>query len=177
MVSIGPYTQSLNFTHQFDLRPAKVAPARPRNSLWGMLQVNPDFSAFREIVRTAKMEGILDDPQTDLTIFVPSDSYLALPPGYLENMDLLTARKLVNFACLNRKISLRLVTAQPVIEFVTKLPANKMYVTTLNCATTLNERALLLYGDVQVDNGIIHVVDRLLVPSRLGTASYYNQTY
>ena len=70
MVSIGPYTQSLNFTHQFDLRTAKVAKARPRNSLWGMLEVNPEFSAFREIVKTAKMEGIMNDPQTGLTLFV-----------------------------------------------------------------------------------------------------------
>lgn len=177
MVSIGPYTQSLNFTHQFDLHPAKVAPARPRNSLWGALQTNPKFSAFRSIVERAKMEGILNDPQTDLTLFVPSDDYLDPPPGYLENMDMLTARKLVQFATLNRKISLALVRASPVIQLVTKLPANKLYVTTLNCRTVLNGGAVLLHGDVEVDNGMIHVVDRIMVPSRLTTAGYYSQTY
>lgn len=177
MVSIGPYTQSLNFTHQFDLYPAKVAKPRPRNSLWGLLELNPEFSSFRDIVKISKMEGIFNDPQTDLTLFVPSNSYLNLPPGYLENMDLLTAKKLVSFATLNRQISLSLITAEPVIQFITKLPANKLYVTTMNCMTTLQGNTRLLYGDIQVDNGVVHVIDRILIPSRLSTASYFAQTY
>ncbi len=177
MVSIGPYTESLNFTHQFDLHPAKVAKPKPRNSLWGMLETNPEFSAFKRIVSKAKMEGHLNDPQTDLTLFVPSDRYLDLPPGYLENMDLLTARKMVNFAALNRKIPLSLITAQPVIKLVTRLAANKMYVTTLNCRTVLHGATNLLYGDIEVGNGLIHVVDSILVPNRLTTASYYSQAY
>lgn len=177
MVSIRPYSESLNFTHQFNLHPAKVSKPKPRNSLWGLLQINPEFSAFRRIVQTAKLDGKFDDPQTNLTIFVPSDSYLDLPPGYLENMDMLTARKLVNFASLNRKISLQLIRAQPVIQLVTKLPANKLYITNLNCRTTLHGDTLLLYGDIEVDNGLIHVVDKIMVPSRLETASYYSQTY
>ena len=177
MVSIGPYSESLNFTHQFDLHPAKVSKPKPRNSLWGLLQINPEFSAFKEIVKKAKLDGKLDDPQTNLTLFVPSNSYLNLPPGYLENMDTLTARKLVNFSCLNRKISLKLIKAQPVIKFITKLPTNKLYVTNLNCQTVLHGDTILLYGDIEVDNGLIHVIDKIMVPTTLSTASYYSQAY
>jgi uncharacterized surface protein with fasciclin (FAS1) repeats len=177
MVSIGPYTESLNYTHKFNLCSAKAEKPNCRNTLMGMLEKNSDFSTMKNLVKKAKLEGIYDSLQSDLTLFIPSDKSLNLPPNYIKNMDLLTARKLVKFLTLNRKIYLSIIQAQPVISLVTKLPSSMMYITNLDCRTIIHECTLLLYGDIEVDNGLIHVIDNLPSLSRLTTASYFSQTY
>jgi len=177
MTAITPSTESLNFTHQFNFCFPQNKKKLPRNTVWEVLQQNPDFSSMKKLIEIAKLEYIYDSPQSNLTLFVPTDQHLKLPPGYIENMNILTARKLVQLMTLNRKIDLSLIQGSPVISLVTKLPTNKMYITTVDCQTIIHHNTRLLYGNIETENGIIHVVDKIPIPDRNTTASYYSQTY
>ena len=67
----------LNYTKEIqDLRKPNTGLVTNQYTLSGLLQHNADFSLFNFLVRKAKLECILNDYMTNLTLFVPSDSYL-----------------------------------------------------------------------------------------------------
>lgn len=169
MVSIGPYIQSHDYTHMFDI-PDYRKPLTQFNtragSIMGLLQHNKDFSKFKFLVELANMEGILDDPQANCTVFVPSDVYLKdkYSDSLFVNMDRGTAKKIVQYSIIDRRIGYELLSASPAIYYFTRLKATpKLLCETVNGQTKLNGCAVIVKPNVPLNNGLIHVVDNLLI--------------
>lgn len=172
MVSLGPDTQSYNFTHMtsfVDLNSdKKLETCTTKGSIFDYLYHNPNFSRFCKIVEHASMQGQLNSIQADFTMFIPSNDYLQhLPEEYFDRMDDGLARQILKSCTLNRRIGKNLITSSPVSYFntISRYPTMKMYVTNISGVTAINNCVQVVKYDILLNNGIIHLVDGLIVPN------------
>lgn len=168
MTAIGPYTQSNNFTHMFDmpdLRGQHSKQTECSTSLLALINNHPDFSKFRYLVKLANMDGILNSLQTTFTIFVPSDRALeGLDDAVFMNIDTSTARHIVKSSMLNHKITKELIQNSPASFFITKDPPNRLFISNISGRTYIQNDINVIHFDMQAENGIIHVIDKLIWP-------------
>ncbi len=168
MVSIGPYSESLNFTHMFnqrDLRGPLPLRKETPGSLSYLIAFHPDFSRFRYMLRLAKLDGLYNDIQADFTVFIPSDKALEhIPPGVFTNMDDATARHIILSSTLNRRITRDILEDSPASYFITRDPTNRLFITNISGRTYLNNDINVIHKDLEASNGIIHVIDALIIP-------------
>lgn len=173
MVSISPDTQSYDFTHMWsfvDYRNEK-APKKcvVKGSIFDFLYSNPEYSKFLKIVEKASMEGQLNDPQANFTLFIPSNDLIKhIPEEYFDIMDDGTARQILKGSTLNRKIDKRLLQFSPVSYFMTinTCPQTRLYVTNISGITEIDNCVKVVKYDNILNNGIIHVVDNLIIPDQ-----------
>jgi transforming growth factor-beta-induced protein len=165
MVSTGPYSQSNNFTHMFDfvdLRGISSTEKDDNNSLMGVINNNPNFSKFKYIVERARMNTTLSDPQSDFTLFIPLDNFISRLE--IEGMDISMARNIVKSAMLDRKITSELLEDSN-SSYFTKSKSNNLFINNMNGITYINEDIRIIQKDIIADNGIIHVIDNIILPS------------
>ena len=173
----GPYSQSNDFTHMYDIRDLRgCLPIKKTcsTSLSGLVQNHPDFSHYRSMLKTSKLEGILDSPQANFTLFIPSDDALkkAYPKG-IGYIDITVARHIIKSTMLDSKIISDVLVDSPASYYITKDSPNRLYVSNIggrtylsNCAENCGGQSVsIIHKDMYADNGIIHVVDGLLIPS------------
>ncbi len=171
MVSIGPYTTATDMRQMYDirdLRGSKCLPTYHKNSLMDLIHQHPDMKFFSEIVVKANLFGILNDPQAYFTLFIPSDKALTqkgYTPQFFTNMDNGLARQIVLYSMMNREIDQKLLQSSPSNIFPTRDRSNSMRISTLNCITRLPGCTQVIHWDYKATNGIIHIVDNLLVPT------------
>lgn len=168
MVSIGPDTQSYNFTHMFnipDIRGPFPLKVNCPNTLMDIIEKNPDFSKFRYMVKIARLNSILNGIQADFTIFIPSDKAIeGLGEEVFINMDDSTARHIVLSSMLNRRITSELLADSPASYFITRDLPNRLFITNISGKTCINTDINIIYTDIIASNGIIHVIDKLIWP-------------
>jgi transforming growth factor-beta-induced protein len=166
MVSTGPYSQSNNFTHMFDFVDLRGNSSREQdnnNSLMGVINNNPNFSKFKYIVERARMNTTLSDPQSDFTLFIPLDTFISRLE--VESMDISIARNIVRSAMLDRKITSELLEDSNASYFFTKSKSNNLFINNMNGITYINDDIRIIQKDIITDNGIIHVIDNIILPS------------
>lgn len=167
MTASYPYNESRNYRFMFDLQDYKEPRSQVRgcpNTVLEYLKKNDkDFSAFLHIIKIAKMEDIFAQPQCWRTVFVPSNEYLNM--DNIKNIDQGTAKSIVNFSTLQRSIDKELLTASPASYFISEYkPLPQLLVTNISGITQVNGCANITDFDIKLGNGIIHVVNRPLVP-------------
>ena len=168
MVSVGPDSQPCNLTHMFDffLRSQTGHKTLDQDSLFGIINRTEDFSFFKRIVENAMMCDILNSSQTDFTLFVPhNDAFLGKDLNY---MDISLARHIVRTSTLDKKITSELLEDSATSYFATKDPPNRLFVRNFNGDTFINDQAKVVYKDIIATNGIIHIVDKLIIPEYIG---------
>jgi len=169
MVSIGPNSQSYNFTHMFDIRDLRGCPKKVTgcpNSLFNIINTNPDFTKFRYLVKLAKLETVLDNSQADFTLFIPSDAEIKkLGDSIFLNMDIAVARHIVKSSMLDYKITSDLLEDSTASYFITKDPPNRLFITNISGNTYINTDINIIKKDILATNGIIHVIDKLIYPT------------
>jgi uncharacterized surface protein with fasciclin (FAS1) repeats len=170
MVSIGPYTESKDYRHMYDFvdlrkKNQTICPIGS-NTLMGIIENNQDFTIFSGIVKKARYICKLMDPEEDFTIFVPSDFELKKRHSkeFLDNIDISMAKNIVNFSMMNRKIDKYLIQSSPVTILPTLDRSNSMHITTTYGITLLSNDIKVIHFNHPSDNGILHVVDNLLIP-------------
>jgi hypothetical protein len=169
MTSTGPYSQSNNFQHMFDLHDLRgCLPKKGEcsNSLLALINNHTDFTKFKYIVKLSKLDGILNNPQADFTLFVPSDDAIqGLGEEVFINMDDATARHIVKSSMLDRKIPEELLKDSPASYFLTKDPPNRLFISNISGRTCIENDINIIHFDMQAANGIIHVIDKLIWPT------------
>lgn len=171
MVSIGPYSQAYDMRQMYDFvdwnssKNPKVC--IPQNSLMGIVNSNSDFSIFSKIIKKACYEGKLSDKQAEFTLFVPSDMYILnkYDRTSLDNIDESLAKKILSFSLMNRIIDKNLFKSSPISTFPTLDRSNSMMIENVNNITILPNNTRVIHWNHKADNGIIHVVDNILIPS------------
>lgn len=169
MTAIGPYSQSYNFTHMFnqgDLRgPLPKQNFACPNSLMDIIQKTPRFSRFMYMIKLTELQNVLGQNQANFTLFIPSDSYLKeIDDNYFINMDRGTALHIVKSSMLDNKITSDLIEESPAAWFYTKDMPNRLFISNISGKTYINNNINVVEKDILATNGVIHVVDKLIMP-------------
>jgi uncharacterized surface protein with fasciclin (FAS1) repeats len=170
MVSYAPNVQYLNFQHMFDFTDyrSKNKPelCLTEGSIYCFLSKNPEFSKFKSIIDKANLAGFFNDSQINITLFVPHNNFLSdFPDDFFKTLDIGTARHILDASSIPKRLKKDLLTSSPVCYFYTKNPAMRMYVTNINNITRINNCARIVQYDLEMNNGIIQIIDNLLIPN------------
>ena len=172
MVSNAPNSQSYNFTHMFsmtDLRgPLPVVKACP-DTLLSFIENNSDFSIFLYLVKLANFRERLNEKQANFTLFLPSDKELLkrFNENVFTNMDPTTAWYIVKSSLLRDRISSEILEDSPAAYYYTDSQPNRMFITNMNGQTYINNCIRIIKKDILTKNGIIHIIDSLIIPNVL----------
>ena len=95
----------------------------------------------------------------------------------VENMDESTAKSIVLFSTLNRKINLDLLSQSPMKYVFTQNTTNKLLLETYENITYLNRgNAKIIRPDINLSNGMIHIINNILIPEsdiNVGTSKQF----
>lgn len=170
MVSYTPTTPYLNFNHMYDFVDyrSKKQPEMclTQGSIYYLLCRDTRFSKFRSIIDKAKLQGFFDDMQSNISLFIPTDNMLKhIPDSFFQTMDIGLARNILDASSIPKRLKSDLLTSSPVCYYFTKNPSMRMYVTNINKNTRINNCANIVQFDIEANNGMIHIIDNLLVPN------------
>jgi uncharacterized surface protein with fasciclin (FAS1) repeats len=128
--------------------------------------------AFNTLLAAAKAAGLADALATgdNLTVFAPTDeAFAALPEGTVddllkpENKDKLVA--VLSYHVLPRELASNQLPGRTIHVKTIKASGDRMLsVTKANGGVTV-DTANVVTADVRADNGIIHIIDKVLLPS------------
>jgi len=166
MVSMGPNSQSTLYFHMSDFKDLRSDFRRMKineDSILDILNKNPEFSKFRELVSHSQYESKLNDCNTTTTLFVPIND--AFPEGFIQQLDRYQANLFILSNMFgDRVIPSELIEYSPYCIFPTKfVTPNYITVKNINGNTYIND-CKIIAKDIYCKNGIIHVVDRLNIP-------------
>lgn len=165
MTAIGPYSQSYMMSHMYsipDLRVKNGVVVYDRGSIMGILSRTPIYSKFARILQIAQMDGIYNDSQANFTLLIVSNENI--PNNLIESLDVGDAKRIVKASSLKRIIPLMLLEDSPATYFLTTDDKTKLFVTNLYGKTMINDKINVLHGDIRATNGMIHVVNQLIIP-------------
>jgi uncharacterized surface protein with fasciclin (FAS1) repeats len=148
-----------------DLPPAGMPEpeAEPSLNLVETAQANPDFSILVTAVEAAGLVETLSDADAAFTVFAPTnEAFDTLPAGALE--DLLADPEALTDVLLYHVVKGR-VLAKDVVE-VTEVIAlnNKILSVRVDGDDVFINEARILATDIEASNGVIHVIDAVLLP-------------
>jgi hypothetical protein len=173
MTSSGPNSQALNFTHMFSRNTffkneKNKCKVYNEGSIMYIIDTHPDFTKFCYIIKLAELDSILGIGQANFTIFVPSDIELKyMSEDFFLNLDKGDAIQIVNSSILQNRLPKEIIQDSPASYFITNCPPNRLFVTNINDLTKLNNNINVIHFDIICTNGIIHVVDKIIVPLKL----------
>lgn len=173
MTSIGPSSQSYNFTHMWyqpDLHKQHVSHKSSSSSqpgtLMHFLEQSSDTTRFLYIVRLAMLEYQFNDPYSNCTLFVPSDRTLRMSDATLEMMDMATARHVVRSSTVDRQLPLSVLRKSPLQNLMSRDTPNLLHFVSTDKATWVNNKCILA-SDIQCTNGMLHLIDDIIVPETI----------
>jgi uncharacterized surface protein with fasciclin (FAS1) repeats len=79
-------------------------------------------------------------------------------------MDVSFARHIIKTSMLNKKIPSELLEDSPFSFFNTNDPFNKLLISNINGETFINNNIKIIQKDIIATNGIIHIIDNLILP-------------
>jgi len=160
----------MNFTKEIkDLRKPRTGLDTNKFTISGLIEHNPDCTIFNYLVRKAKLECILNNDVTNLTVFIPSDNAIKqkYPEWYFVNTGYLAAKDIVLSQLLNRKVTLEMMMSSEGLVLPTHHrtgPYKSIYTSYIpqTHRIIVNNMGNILEGNIMVNNGIIHIVDNFL---------------
>ncbi|MFO0750081.1 MAG: fasciclin domain-containing protein [Myxococcota bacterium] len=133
------------------------------NTITDIVVANPDFSTLKAAVVAADLAETLAGPGP-FTVFAPTNAAIAkLPAGTL---DALLADKAKLTDLLEYHVVAGKVTAAQVVtlDHATTLNGADIQIAVVDGGVVLNGTVKVTTTDIQADNGVIHVIDAVLVP-------------
>ncbi|XP_042354583.1 periostin-like isoform X3 [Plectropomus leopardus] len=133
------------------------------NNIKEVLDVSDDLSTFRAAALAADMMDMLDQPG-HYTLFAPTDeAFDKLSPGYLERVmgDKDVIKALVKYHLLKSVQCSEAIMAGSVYETA---EGNTIEIGCDGDSLTVNGIKMVLKKDIVTTNGVIHLIDQVLVP-------------
>jgi uncharacterized surface protein with fasciclin (FAS1) repeats len=128
---------------------------------------------FKTLLAAAQAAGLADALATteNITVFAPTDEAFAkLPAGTVENLlkpenkDQLVA--VLTYHVLPRKLASNQMLAGPFHVRTLKAEPDRVLAITKSSDGVTVDGAKVIQADITADNGIIHVIDSVLLPSK-----------
>jgi uncharacterized surface protein with fasciclin (FAS1) repeats len=120
------------------------------------------FSTLVNAITVAGLDTALKSPGP-FTVFAPSDDAFAkLPSGTVESLieDIPTLRKILEYHVVAGKVTASEVTK---LDKATTVEGGDIPINSSNGSVKVGE-AQVVKADVEADNGVIHVIDSVLLP-------------
>ncbi len=137
-----------------------------------IVETAQDAGAFGTLLTAAKAAGLADALATgeSLTVFAPTDdAFAALPEGTVEtllkpeNKDKLVA--VLSYHVLPRELASNQLPGRTIHVKTIKNDGDRLLSVTKSGGAVSVDQANIVKADVRADNGIIHVIDKVLLPS------------
>ena len=138
-------------------------PAPPAGDI---VEVATEAAAFTTLLAAAEAAGLVDTLKGEgpYTVFAPTDdAFAALPEGTLEG---LLADPEALKAILLYHVVPGVVTSDQVVGLTeaTSVEGSTIAISVVDGVVTLNESAKVVTPDVMASNGVIHVIDAVILP-------------
>ena len=139
-------------------------PVGRAQNIFALVQSNPDLSTLTKLIRAADMITVLDSP-AEYTLFAPTDdAFAALPAGTVEAL-MRSDNKLELTRILQAHVLPKRVMSYELKDNMQMQTAQGEEV-----AVQVDDRGIVVGGaqivtpDVKASNGVVHVIDRVLLP-------------
>lgn len=145
--------------------PAAASPVVAKGDLIQTAQASGQFNTFLKAVGAVNLTSVLKTNQ-NLTVFAPTDAaFAALPAGELEKLMLPEngplLQKVLTYHLINAKVdSSKIKGAKGEVKSVEGSPL----MLDGSGATPMVDNATITQTDVMATNGVLHVVDKVLIP-------------
>jgi uncharacterized surface protein with fasciclin (FAS1) repeats len=149
--------------------PVVTVPPQPEATLWDVIVNSPDLSELRALVELAGLQDVLSDPNATLTLLAPSNQAITTAAGGvgapdLTNPAIVEAVLLTHVDNTQALLITQLLALDPP-EFVVVNPGPHPIDAAANPPTIGG--AEVLVADIEAANGVLHVIDQVLIPQTL----------
>lgn len=147
--------------------PAPATPAPSASAAAGdIVETATAAGSFKTLLTAATAAGLVDTLKGEgpYTVFAPTDeAFAALPAGTLDG--LLKDPEALKKVLLYHVVSGR-VTSDQVVELTSadSVETSPIKISVTDGKVYLNDSAMVVTADVQASNGVIHVIDKVILP-------------
>ncbi len=138
-----------------------------------IVETAQEAGSFKTLLAAAQAAGLADALANgeNLTVFAPTDeAFAALPAGTVEsllkpeNKDQLVA--ILSYHVLPRKLMSTDLPGRRIHVKTLKAAGDKTLAVTKSSAGVSVDNAMVVSADIVTDNGVIHVIDKVMLPSK-----------
>ena len=154
-------------------QPAAQAPTSSQSvaemNVVQIAQSNADFSLLVEAVQAAGIAGALSDPNANFTIFAPTNAAFA---QVLQETNLSKEQLFANKLLLTKILGYHVISAEMPVYAKDVKPGNVMMLSEDTLTVTPQGKLMdesgrtanILKTDLAATNGVVHVIDKVLLP-------------
>ncbi|GHA76002.1 fasciclin domain-containing protein [Pontibacter akesuensis] len=129
-----------------------------------LVQQNPELSTLLELIRAADMVTVLESP-APYTVFAPTnDAFAALPAGAVEALKRPGSKLELRRVLQSHILPNRIVTSEMKDNMAMKTAQGEEVVADVQGQTIKVGDATILTPNVEASNGVVHVIDKVLLP-------------
>ena len=142
----------------------------PSNSIYDIVSNSSDHTTLKVAIDACALDGVLSDPGS-LTLFAPTDAaFNLLPAGTVTALlaDLPTLTDILKHHVVGASVMSTMLSNNQV---VTTLLGTDVTVT-INSMGVFIDNAQVIVADLVADNGVVHVIDAVLLPPTTSNSIY-----
>jgi transforming growth factor-beta-induced protein len=152
------------------------------NTIADIAVANPDFSILVDALSKADLVDAVADKSAELTVFAPTnDAFVALLGDLglnsLDDVPVETLKNILLYHVVTGKAMSQELSNGYISTLATSNGNNlSMYVNVDN-GVSLNKNAKVTTADIEADNGVIHVVDKVILPPNVVNIAIDNENF
>ena len=134
------------------------------NTIVDVAAGNPDFSTLVAAVKAAGLVETLSG-EGPFTVFAPTnEAFAKLPEGKVDSLlaDIPTLKKILTYHVVAGKVMAADVVG---LNNATTVQGDDVKIAVVDGKVQLNDSATVTATDIEASNGVIHVIDTVLIPS------------
>lgn len=134
------------------------------NTIVDIAAGNPDFSTLVAAVKAAGLVETLSG-EGPFTVFAPTnEAFAKLPEGKVDSLlaDIPTLKKILTYHVVAGKVMAADVVG---LDSATTVQGDDVMIAVVDGKVKLNDAAMVTATDLEASNGVIHVIDTVLIPS------------
>ena len=169
MVTVADIVADNGVVHVID---AVLLPPAPSNSIYDIVSNSTDHNTLKVAIDACELDGTLSDPGS-LTLFAPTDAaFNLLPAGTVTALlnDLPQLTDILKHHVVGSSVMSGMLSNNQV---VTTLLGTDVIVT-INNGMVYIDNAMVTVADIVADNGVVHVIDAVLIPTTTDIIDYIN---
>jgi uncharacterized surface protein with fasciclin (FAS1) repeats len=140
------------------------------NTIYDIVSASPDHTTLKVAIDACALNGVLSDPGT-LTLFAPTDAaFNLLPSGTVAALlaDIPQLTDILKHHVVGSSVMSGMLSNNQV---VTTLLGTDVTVT-INSMGVFIDNAMVTVADIVADNGVVHVIDAVLIPTTTDIIDY-----
>lgn len=135
-------------------------------SITEIAALNSQFSTLVGALQATGLDATLDG-DGEFTVFAPTnDAFDALPEGTLESLSEEQLEGILLYHALGAEVLSGQLESEQTVETI---GGENLFITAGSAGVTVNGTASVTTADIEARNGVIHVIDNVILPDAYGT--------